>query len=154
MFKYFNTRKKISNVFVINKDIKDVVLEDIGDKISVIRVNNIWCYIQNFQDYIPKYKSLLMQKGVFLFQEYSYVKVLNLENNPYTWLDNCFKDNWEKEFTIQNTENIRLLIHLFIISYLLDYQFLLLDFRLSYYSGNFNSSINFPSFNFSIPSLI
>jgi hypothetical protein len=99
--------KKLSNVFVINKDIKDVVVEDIGDKISVIRVNNIWCYIQNFQDYIPKYKSLLMQNGVFLFQEYSYVKILNLENNPYTWLDNCFKDNWEKEFTIQNTKNIR-----------------------------------------------
>lgn len=99
--------KKISNVFVINKDIGNVTVDDIGDKISVIRANNIWCYINNFHDYIPKLKTFLVQDGLFLFQEYSYVKVLSLQNNPYTWLDSCFGANWEKEITIQNTANKR-----------------------------------------------
>jgi hypothetical protein len=100
-------KKKISNVFVINKDLKDVAVEDIGDKISVIRANNIWPYINNFQDYISIYKPFLMENGVFLFQEYSFNKAFSLINNPYTWLDSYFGDNWKKEFTIQDTENIR-----------------------------------------------
>ena len=100
-------KNNLSNVFVINKDINDLVVEDIGDNISVIRANNIWCYIQNFHNYIPPLKSFLMQNGVFLFQEYNHIKVLTLENTPYAWLDNLFLDNWEKEFTIQNTENKR-----------------------------------------------
>ena len=99
--------KNLSNVFVINKDIKDLLFEDIGDNIFIIRANNIWRYIHNFHDYIPKLKSFLMKNGVFLFQEYSYTKIYTLEKNPYTWLDNCFLDNWEKEITIQKTENIR-----------------------------------------------
>jgi hypothetical protein len=99
--------KNLPNVFIINKDIKDVVIEDIGTKISVVRANNIWRYIHNFQDFIPKYKSFIMQNGVFLFQEYSINKILNLKNNPYTWLDSFFADNWKKEIIIQNTENIR-----------------------------------------------
>ena len=99
--------KGLSNVFVINKDISDVAIEDIGDTISVIRVNNIWCYIQNFHEYVPKFKTFLMKDGVFVFQEYSTNKILNLINNPYTWLDNYFGEDWEKEFTIQTNENIR-----------------------------------------------
>jgi ubiquinone/menaquinone biosynthesis C-methylase UbiE len=99
--------KALSNVFVINKDIIDVDVKDIGDKISVIRVNNIWPYINNFHEYVPKFKEFLMKNGVFVFQEYSKNKVLSFTNNPYTWLDSCFGEGWEKEFIIQNTENIR-----------------------------------------------
>ncbi|WP_461252927.1 hypothetical protein [Treponema sp. R8-4-B8] len=99
--------KELSNVFVINKDISDVIIEDIGETISVIRVNNIWCYMPNFHEYIPKFKTFLMEEGVFVFQEYSTTKVFSLTNNPYTWLDGCFGDDWEKEIKIQNNENIR-----------------------------------------------
>jgi SAM-dependent methyltransferase len=99
--------KSLSNVFVINKDICDVGVDDMGDTISVIRMNNIWCYIQNFQEYVPKLKEFLMKDGVFVFQEYSTNKVLTLTNNPYTWLDSYFGEGWEKEFKIQVTENIR-----------------------------------------------
>jgi hypothetical protein len=99
--------KTLSNIFVINKDIIDVDVTDIGGKISVIRVNNIWCYIQNFHEYIPKFKKFLMENGIFVFQEYSTTKVLSLANTPYTWLDNCFGEGWEKEVIIQDIENIR-----------------------------------------------
>jgi len=99
--------KELSNVFVINKYINDVTKEDIGDTITVVRVNNIWCYVQNFHEYVPKFKTFLTKGGVFVFQEYSTTKILTLTNNPYTWLDSYFGDGWEKEFTIQNNENIR-----------------------------------------------
>jgi SAM-dependent methyltransferase len=100
-------KKELSNVFVINKDIRDIEIDDIGDDISVIRANNIWCYIQDFHNYIQKYKSFLIKNGVFLFQEYSVNNIFNMANNPYLWLDDYFGSNWEKEFVIQKTENIR-----------------------------------------------
>jgi len=99
--------KALNNVFVINKDISDVTINDIGDAISVIRVNNIWRYINNFHEYIPKFKTFLMKGGVFFFQEYSTTKVLTLPDNPYTWLDSCFGKDWKNEVITQNTENIR-----------------------------------------------
>ena len=99
--------KALNNVFVINKDINDVTINDIGDTISVIRVNNIWRYINNFYEYVPKFKTFLIKGGIFVFQEYSTTKVLSLPNNPYTWLDSYFGEGWEKEFIIQNSENIR-----------------------------------------------
>jgi hypothetical protein len=103
----FIENKKLTNVFALNMDIKDVGIDDIGDNISVIRANNIWRYIQNFHEYIQKYKSFLIKDGVFLFQEYSVNNILNMDNNPYQWLENYFGPNWEKEFIIQKNENIR-----------------------------------------------
>jgi SAM-dependent methyltransferase len=99
--------KALNNVFVINEDINDVTINDIGDTISVIRVNNIWRYINNFHEYVPKFKTFLIKGGIFVFHEYSTTKVLSLPNNPYTWLDSYFGEGWEKEFIIQNSENIR-----------------------------------------------
>jgi hypothetical protein len=99
--------KKLFNITVLNKDIKDIELNDIGNDISVIRANNIWRYVPDFHEYIPKYKTFLMKNGIFLFQEYSINKIFDMANNPYQWLDNYFGEEWEKKFIIQNAENIR-----------------------------------------------
>jgi hypothetical protein len=76
-------RKSIDNVIVLNTDIKDVERYQIVGDISVIRVNNVWRYVGDFYQYIEKYKAMIMQDGVFLFQEYSEYKLLIQENSPY-----------------------------------------------------------------------
>ncbi|MDR0516492.1 MAG: hypothetical protein LBH25_05540 [Fibromonadaceae bacterium] len=94
----FKKKKNISNVVVINKDVKDLQLEDIGGgkDIYVIRLKNIWSYVDNFHECIPKYQSFLMKDGIFLFQESSFC-MDNFSPIYYNWLDGCFGEGWRKE---------------------------------------------------------
>jgi hypothetical protein len=89
-------RKKIDNVVVLNTDFKDVDREQIEGDISVIRVQNVWRYAEDFHKYIEKYKSMIMQDGIFLFQECSKNKILFIENGPYkTHNIHSYFDGWE-----------------------------------------------------------
>lgn len=103
-------KKGLANVFVINKDIRDVVINDIGENVAVVRAKNIWNYIPNFYDHIEKFKSFIIKDGIFIFQENSVNRVfdiLNIPNTQYANLDSCFENNWIKKEIIQPTSNMR-----------------------------------------------
>jgi hypothetical protein len=94
-------RKKIDNVVVLNTDIKDVDRKQIEGDVSVVRVNNVWGYTEDFHKYIEKYKSMIMQDGIFLFQEYSKDKILFIENGPYKVRNiPLYFDGWEQKYII------------------------------------------------------
>jgi hypothetical protein len=91
-------RKGLENVIILNADIKDVEREQIEGNISVVRIKNAWGYVNNFQNYIEKYKSMIMQGGIFLFQEDSVYKLLLREDGPYKRFNiSLYFTEWEQK---------------------------------------------------------
>jgi hypothetical protein len=94
-------RKKIDNVVILNCDIKDIERKQIEGDISLIRINNGWRYVGDFYNYIEKYKSMVMQNGIFLFQEHSEHRVLFQDNSPYKIFNiHSYFQGWEQSYLI------------------------------------------------------
>jgi hypothetical protein len=92
-------KNNIENVIILNKDVFDISEKDFNENISVIRVNNVWRYIYDFDTLIEKFKSMIMQNGIFLFQEYSTYKLFFQQNSPYQIKNICsLFNNWKQEF--------------------------------------------------------
>jgi hypothetical protein len=102
------TRRKIGNVIVLNCDIRDIERKQFEGDISVVRVNNVWRYVEDFYKYIEKYKNIIMRDGVFLFQEYSKYKLLCRDDGPYKILNiPSYFTGWEQQYIINmNGEKI------------------------------------------------
>jgi hypothetical protein len=99
-------RKNIDNINIINCDIKDVNRNQIEGNVSVVRVNNVWRYVEDFYTCIEKYKSMIMQGGTFLFQEYSAYKLFFQQNNPYQLYNiQSYFNAWEQQYIINMNDH-------------------------------------------------
>jgi len=101
-------RKNIDNVVILNDDIKNIEKSQIEGNVSIVRASNPWKYVTTFQDYVEKYKAMIMPGGIFLFQEYSEHRLLFQESNPYKQnnIASYFR-GWEEHFVI-NLDNKRI----------------------------------------------
>lgn len=94
-------RKNIENLMILNADIKDVERKQIKGDISIVRIKNAWSYVNDFQNYIERYKSMIMPEGIFLFQEDSAYKLIFREDGPYNVFNILtYFTQWEKNYII------------------------------------------------------
>jgi len=90
--------KRVNNLTRINEDIHSVNRNHFPSNVEIIRAQNIFYYIPDFYDAVPKFKEMIEFGGVFLFQEYSQKRSFFSSSPPYSIIDEYFLDGWSRNY--------------------------------------------------------